>query len=189
MTEAEWLSCADPDQMIDALDNLGMISQRKLRLFAVACCQRIVHLCPGRIAFEVALETAELFADELRPEQDLIDADSALVVIEQRTGDDDALNTDDARYHAMQATGQAVCLDSTECPYHHRMRDVVLHTANASAFAAVAELDNEGTWEQVERTERRALANLWREIFGYAHRAIAIVPAWRTRDVKLLEAV
>src|SRR5262245_27288507 len=42
MTEAEWLACEDTTNMLTFLKRRG--TQRKLRLFSLACCRRIWHL-------------------------------------------------------------------------------------------------------------------------------------------------
>jgi hypothetical protein len=61
MTEAKWLTSDDAPLMLEYA--LGRISQRKLRLFAVACCRRLLPLL-GDIPVPNLIETAERFADD-----------------------------------------------------------------------------------------------------------------------------
>lgn len=71
MTKAEWLKCTNPTQMVDYLR--GKTSERKFRLFAVACCRRISHLLNDNRSRE-AVEVAEQLADRLATDSSLEDA-------------------------------------------------------------------------------------------------------------------
>src|SRR5262245_7234417 len=57
--EAEWLACADPAPM---LEHLGDTRERKLRLFACACCEAVGHLITEGHCLN-AWAVAERFAD------------------------------------------------------------------------------------------------------------------------------
>jgi hypothetical protein len=62
MTEAEWLACENPQPMLEFLR--GKVSERKLRLFACACCRSISKLMPDDQVRQI-VTVAEQFADGL----------------------------------------------------------------------------------------------------------------------------
>jgi hypothetical protein len=61
MTEAEWLACTDIYNLLEYLR--GKASDRKLRLFAVACCQRPYYQVADE-RHRKAVQLAERMADE-----------------------------------------------------------------------------------------------------------------------------
>jgi hypothetical protein len=70
MTENEWQNCAEPHAMLEFLQTCGLVSNRKLRLFAVACSRRVWIWIDvlGRCAVEVAEKYSDGIAgpEELR---------------------------------------------------------------------------------------------------------------------------
>ncbi len=68
MTEAEWNCATDSDKMLAALREVG--GERKLRLYAVACCRRVWHLLPGEGSRRAVL-VAECDADGGADPEDL----------------------------------------------------------------------------------------------------------------------
>jgi hypothetical protein len=68
MDEKEWLRCTDPYRMLVFLQ--GKASQRKLRLFAVACCRRIwPRIRAERV--RKAIEAVECVANGLANQEEL----------------------------------------------------------------------------------------------------------------------
>src|SRR4051794_739154 len=65
MTEAEWLACEEPIQLLDYLRRNG--SERKARLFVLSCCRRIWHLITDQRCRQ-AVEVAERSADGMATE-------------------------------------------------------------------------------------------------------------------------
>jgi hypothetical protein len=114
LTEQDWLRASDPEPMLAALREAGKASQRKLRLFAAACCRRTWHLVADERLLGT-VEAAEHFADGLATPQEL-QASQALA----RAARLDA----DAAYQASNAA--AVITDPTAAD-----------TRRAAAWAAV----------------------------------------------------
>jgi hypothetical protein len=79
MTEAEWLACEGPHLMLSWLRRRKgqRVSERKLRLFACACCRRVWHLLKDP-ASRGGVATAERFADGFVGEEDVLKARDAL---------------------------------------------------------------------------------------------------------------
>jgi len=73
MNEAEWLKATDPAPMLRFLGTGGRASDRKLRLFAVACCRNVRSLMRAKRSQNV-LEVSERFADGLASREDLREA-------------------------------------------------------------------------------------------------------------------
>src|SRR5262249_4592729 len=74
MTEAEWLTCADPAPMLEFLRDKA--SDRKLRLFAIACHRHASFVLSGEEAVDRVLETVEQYVEgkvTLEELQDIFD--------------------------------------------------------------------------------------------------------------------
>ena len=80
MTHSQWLACTDPDAMLRFLS--GWVSERKLRLFAVACCRRLSTLVTDERYWHL-LRIAEAYADGRGCLADLAEAHAVADQIER----------------------------------------------------------------------------------------------------------
>ncbi len=72
MTDADWLGCTNPYEMLRWLSGRKRLSERKARLFAAACGRAVEHILEGerhRGAITVAERLADGEATELEREQ------------------------------------------------------------------------------------------------------------------------
>jgi hypothetical protein len=69
MTESDWLTCTEPQAMLDFLRSREGVTERKLRLFACACSHPIMHIPPEGKSIRHTIDAAERYAD-LRPTEE-----------------------------------------------------------------------------------------------------------------------
>jgi hypothetical protein len=165
MTEAEWLACTDLKTMLEFLR--GRTSDRKLRLFACACCRRAwagIGSAEGRMA----VETAERYAEGLAGEHELLEAHALASTVAQGEPDpDDGLIPVDAGIAAAAAA-------AARTPEEYKAATLALN--------AVARTEDRLTATPGERlaeidAEYDAQVALLQEIVGNPFRSLFIDPA------------
>ena len=193
MTEAEWLACSDPQSMLEFLRRKA--SDRKVRLFAVACCRRVWSSLEHE-EFRDAVRKAESFADGLADRAEMREAhEKARAIFTKLHGKDDGPGA------ALAASG----FSSFPKSFLHRVADALddpwwedefdkgdplapaLVTARRAARAA-ADLEGQKCVSHAPATitEHREQAALVRCLFGNPFRLRPVWAAQLTREVRAL---
>lgn len=163
MTEAEWQTCSDPDQMLVYLR--GKASDRKLRLFAVACCRRIWPQLTDERSRR-AVEVAERYADG------------------QATGRELAAACRDAVKATRRRETPAAWAAYWTCK--RLVADTVWNAAAAASGAgarSAAGLSRESrageaAWNAGSEAADNDQAELLRDLLGNPHRPVTLFPSW-----------
>jgi hypothetical protein len=205
MTEAEWLACTDPRPMLHLLG--GKASNRKLRLFACACCRQLWHLLVDERSRH-AVQAAEGLAEEQATLAELGEArDAAQTAYEEanRHADKamDAMSFGDYAFFGNQSArrwaAKAAVDSATQTPGQAAAsvaEDYIL-TATTRCLSHL-----EASWWGWDRPEaeaekaaidtaaRQALCALLRDIFGNPFHPVTIDSSALTADiVKQAEAI
>jgi hypothetical protein len=170
MDEAAWQACADPGPMLAFLR--GRASDRKLRLFACACCRRIWRLVSDQRS-RFAIKILGRFVEGKASQAELRQAhDSASDALEAIHADANEQRWYYAEESAARAVYEACRSDFREgCAL-----EVALRVSDAIVFAEDRVAGN------LRRRVRSAQAACIREIIGNPFRPVRINPSRMTRD-------
>lgn len=158
MTESQWLQGHDMLRMLDHA--YGCASNRKLRLFACACCRRFYHLLPTD-ATRRALETSERAADKEASFAELFAAKRVVPVLRPRSN---------------------ACEWASNSAHFAATRSA--KNAALSAYSTSAEVAR--ALGQPDDASKPYYAALLREIVGNPFSPIVLDPSWRTATVTAL---
>ena len=172
MTDEEWLASTDPRPMVEFLADVA--SDRKLRLLAVACCNRIWEMLPAaRKNQNTALES---YADGMVTRSEYQAA--AQVAYEEADAEDRDL---------MDVSSFAAASVGISDPPTASSVTVSMDAAATAVAIAAAEKEQESqydaTYDTILTQERRAQIGLVLDIFGNPFRPVTLDRRWLSSTV------
>jgi hypothetical protein len=172
MTEAEWLTCTDPQPMLAFLK--GKTSERKLRLFAVACARSSWDLLVDQRSRN-AVEVSERFADAH-------DNSDTLESAYREAWDAVPFASSDLHVIAARAAARTAQPDSHKASCHAADEIVELQAWSAED-AEFDEKEGDKAYQRGKATAEWMVAALLRDIMGNPFRPVSVQPSCLTPAV------
>jgi uncharacterized protein (DUF1800 family) len=178
MTESEWQRSTDPHAMLKWLRQSGEASERKLRLFAVACCRSEWHLVTDENSRQ-AVEFAESYADGQGTAAELFSpqANTAPDVEEKVTIEKWVLHCDAWTAASRAANAIRLLASRTVHPGRSAIQDLLYRSDSVEKEKALSIIAASNSIISDERAAQRLLLL---DIFGNVFRAVQTEPAWLT---------
>ena len=158
MTETEWMTCTNPELMVAFLR--GKVSDRKLRLFAIACCRNIWDLVDDERS-RLAVETSERYVEGLvgRAELARVHTLAKTVLDEEFEHFEEFCRSEDAFAHSAARSAAA---DTAAEPF--QAYRVASQASTARVLATGSHVLEE--MRAAKEAENRFQCNLLRDLFG-----------------------
>jgi hypothetical protein len=169
LTEAEWLAWGNPNPMLTYLQ--GKISDRKVRVFAVACCRRMLGWVQAGPEERHAVAVAERYADGRADGAELAAAAAAVT---------------SELPQAEACTFAAASDDLLDCAAACALRaaDAISESAADQRERFLPDEEDRDRRRSIARfAEASVQAELLRDIAGNPFRPVRPDPAWRTAEV------
>jgi hypothetical protein len=146
---------------------------RKLHLFAAACCRRIWPLLPNEIARRV-VEMAERRADgQAAGEEQAVEDEFSFAEWDRALGYNDSVYA-----YATEAVTQLGHGDGYQAASGAADQASAAAAAATPGWSAGKQAERVATWTEGRKGEHRAQCDLLRDIFGNPYRPVTIDRAW-----------